>query len=215
VKIRIAITADIPRISEVMRESMAALGARYYDERQTESAVRYIAIVDPQLIDDQTYFVVEDDDEIIACGGWSKRATLFTGTGASDTRSLDPDREPARVRAMFVLPADARRGAGRMILDASEDAARDALRDVARGLPANVVQPDAHVFAVGPDARVGALQFGENLARAIRRTVIDTQQLHLERNRQHPLYYATQGLLFVIDRHYYGNFHLKCGESDS
>jgi len=126
VKIRIAITADIPRISEVMRESMAALGARYYDERQTESAVRYIAIVDPQLIDDQTYFVVEDDDEIIACGGWSKRATLFTGTGASDVRSLDPDREPARVRAMFVLPADARRGAGRMILDASEDAARDA-----------------------------------------------------------------------------------------
>jgi len=126
VKIRIAITADIPRISEVMRESMAALGARYYDERQTESAVHYIAIVDPQLIDDQTYFVVEDDNEIIACGGWSKRATLFTGTGASDARSLDPDREPARVRAMFVLPADARRGAGRMILDASEDAARDA-----------------------------------------------------------------------------------------
>ena len=125
-RIRAAVAADIPRIVEVMRASMAALGARYYDARQTASAVRYIAVVDPMLIDDGTYFVVEDDSEIIACGGWSKRAKLFTGTGSTDARPLDPEREPARVRAMFVLPSHARRGAGRMILDASEEAARAA-----------------------------------------------------------------------------------------
>ena len=75
------------------------------------------------LIDDATYFVVEDDAEIVACGGWSRRAKLFTGTGSTDGRALDPEREPARVRAMFVLPSHARRGIGRMILDACEDAA--------------------------------------------------------------------------------------------
>jgi GNAT superfamily N-acetyltransferase len=163
VKIRAAAAADIPRISAVMRESMASLGARFYDERQTRSAVEHIAIVDPQLIDDGTYYVVEEDaphpafghplpaprgegtsveallpaargegtrsaDEghIIACGGWSRRAKLFTGTGSNDARALDPEREPARVRAMFVAPGHARRGIGRMILDRCESAARDA-----------------------------------------------------------------------------------------
>ena len=123
-RIRTAIAADIERITDVMRESLRALGANYYDERQVESAVRFIAVADPQLIDDGTYFVVEDDSHIIACGGWSHRAKLFTGTGSNDSRALDPQREPARVRAMFVLPTHARRGAGRMILDASEEAAR-------------------------------------------------------------------------------------------
>ena len=123
-KIRLATAADIPRIEAIMRESMKALGAAFYDERQTASAVEHIAIPDPMLIDDATYFVIEDDAEIVACGGWSRRAKLFTGTGSTDARALDPKREPARVRAMFVLPSRARRGIGRMILDACEDAAR-------------------------------------------------------------------------------------------
>ena len=109
-----------------MRESMAALGASFYDERQVHSAVEHIAVVDPQLIDDGTYFVVDDGMEIVGCGGWSRRAKLFTGTGSSDARPLDPDSEPARVRAMFVRPSYARRGVGRMILEACEDAAREA-----------------------------------------------------------------------------------------
>src|SRR4051812_41925407 len=114
VNIRKAVHADIDGIAAVMRESMAALGASYYDERQVESAVQYIAVVDPQLIDDGTYFVVEDESQIIGCGGWSRRAKLFTGTGSNDARPLDPEHEPARVRAMFVLPSHARRGVGRM-----------------------------------------------------------------------------------------------------
>src|SRR5205814_466919 len=60
VKIRLATAADIPRIEAIMRESMKALGAAFYDERQTASAVEHIAIPDPMLIDDATYFVVED-----------------------------------------------------------------------------------------------------------------------------------------------------------
>jgi GNAT superfamily N-acetyltransferase len=125
VKIRKAVAADTARISEIMRESMAALGTRYYDERQIRSAVEHIAVVDPMLIDDGTYFVVEDDSSIIACGGWSRRAKLFTGVGSADARLLDPKHEPARVRAMFVAPSYARRGVGRLILDTCEAAARD------------------------------------------------------------------------------------------
>jgi len=110
----------------VMRESTSSLGARYYDERQTASATELITIPDPQLIDDETYFVVEDEGAIVACGGWSKRAKLYTGSGSTDARALDPEKEAGRVRAMFVLSSHARRGIGRMILEACEDAARAA-----------------------------------------------------------------------------------------
>lgn len=82
--------------------------------------------LDSQLIADGTYFAVTDDDQIVGCGGWSRRATLFGGdhTGGRNASLLDPSREPARVRAMYTDPAHVRRGIGRMVLDACEAAAR-------------------------------------------------------------------------------------------
>nr|MDQ3280512.1 hypothetical protein [Acidobacteriota bacterium] len=51
---------DLPEIERVMRASMADLGARFYDADQVASAVQYIAVADGQLVDDGTYFVVEE-----------------------------------------------------------------------------------------------------------------------------------------------------------
>lgn len=109
-----------------MKESAAAHFPRAYDERQAESAVRYIAEVDPMLLEDGTYFVLEADGEIVACGGWSRRDRLYTGSGDADedARLLDPKTEPARVRAMFVRSDWTRRGLGRRILEECEAAAR-------------------------------------------------------------------------------------------
>ncbi|HEX2122382.1 MAG TPA: GNAT family N-acetyltransferase, partial [Thermoanaerobaculia bacterium] len=128
IAIRLATPDDLPAIEEVMRASMAAIGARYYDAQQTASAVTHIAVADRQLIDDGTYFVVTEGDRVVACGGWSPRKKLFTGTTAEAAAEgmLDPATDAARVRAMFVHPDYARRGLGRMILDASEQAARRA-----------------------------------------------------------------------------------------
>jgi GNAT superfamily N-acetyltransferase len=126
--IRKAVRADLAEIERVMRASMSALGRGFYDGRQVASAVRYIAVADPQLIEDGTYFVVEEDTRIVACGGWSRRKKLFTGTSeqAATAGRLDPAVDPARIRAMFVDPTFARRGLGRVILQASEDDARSA-----------------------------------------------------------------------------------------
>jgi GNAT superfamily N-acetyltransferase len=128
IAVRLATPDDLPAIEEVMRASMAAIGARYYDAQQTASAVMYIAVADRQLIDDGTFFVVTDDDRVVACGGWSSRKKLFTGTNeqAAAEGMLDPATDAARVRAMFVHPDYARRGLGRMILEASEAAAQRA-----------------------------------------------------------------------------------------
>src|SRR5204862_2764997 len=94
----------------------------------TAAAARYLTEPDPVPIDDGTYFVHETDGQIVACGGWSRRDKLYTGSGAaaSDDRLLDPATEPARVRAMFVRGDWTRRGLGRAILEACERDARAA-----------------------------------------------------------------------------------------
>ena len=109
-----------------MRASVEALFPLVYDARQTVSAARYIARVDTTLIADGTYFVCEEDGELVACGGWSRRGRLYTGSGSrgDDDRALDPSIEAAHVRAMFVRPDRTRRGLGRAILEAAEAAAR-------------------------------------------------------------------------------------------
>jgi GNAT superfamily N-acetyltransferase len=109
-----------------MRGSVLELFPRFYDAEQTAAAAVHIARLDMRLIEDGTYFVHEAGDELVACGGWSRRSKLYTGSGAGgdDDRLLDPRTEPARVRAMFVRGDWTRRGLGRAILDSCERAAR-------------------------------------------------------------------------------------------
>jgi GNAT superfamily N-acetyltransferase len=125
-ELRLARLDEAEGIDALMKSSTAALFPAYYDARQTQSSIRYIASVDRALIKDGTYFVAEVDGEPVACGGWSRRDKLYTGSGegAEDARLLDPTTEPARVRAMFVRSDWTRRGLGRRILEACEAAAR-------------------------------------------------------------------------------------------
>ena len=123
---RLARREDAPALSELMRASILDLFPHFYDAVQTESAAVHIADLDLTLIDDGTYFVHEAGGEIVACGGWSRRDKLYTGSGDSDgdARLLDPAAEGARVRAMFVRRDWTRRGIGRAILDSCQRAAR-------------------------------------------------------------------------------------------
>jgi GNAT superfamily N-acetyltransferase len=124
--LRLATEADADTITDVMRASVLELFPAFYDERQTASAAIHVAHVDPVLIADQTYFVHDADGEIVACGGWSRRGRLYSGSGEGedDDRLLDPSVDAAHIRAMFVRPEWTRRGLGRSILQAGHDAAR-------------------------------------------------------------------------------------------
>jgi GNAT superfamily N-acetyltransferase len=125
-QLRLAHLDEADAIDALMKASTAALFPAFYDDGQTAAAVRYIASVDRTLIEDGTYFVIEADGELVACGGWSRRDKLYTGSGdaTTDARLLDPASEPARVRAMFVRGDWTRRGLGTRILEACEAAAR-------------------------------------------------------------------------------------------
>lgn len=125
--IRLATPSDIADIERVIRASLTGISSRTYDEAQVRSALVYIAQLDPELVDDGTYFVAESEGQIIACGGWSRRAKLYAGSAAKEgeTRFLDPKTDAARIRAMFIHPDFERRGIGREILRRCEAAARE------------------------------------------------------------------------------------------
>ena len=124
--LRKAEVADIPSLEALIGESVRILQARDYSEQQREGALGTVFGVDRQLIRDGTYFVVEAGAALVACGGWSRRKTLFGSDHApqKDDSWLDPARDAARIRAFFVHPAWARRGIGSKLMRACEEAAR-------------------------------------------------------------------------------------------
>jgi GNAT superfamily N-acetyltransferase len=108
-----------------MNLAIAELLKPYLPPEGVEASFEIMGL-DTQLVRDGTYFAAIDGAEIIGCGGWSRRATLFGGDHSKgrDAALLDPAHDAARVRAMYTHPAHTRRGIGRAILDACEAAAR-------------------------------------------------------------------------------------------
>ena len=124
--LRLARLDEADPIDALMKTATRHIFPRVYTAEQTASAMQYVAAVDRQLIEDGTYFVIDARGELIACGGWSKRAKLYTGSGDAegDDRLLDPGTESAHIRAMYTRPDWTRRGLGRRILEACVEAAR-------------------------------------------------------------------------------------------
>jgi GNAT superfamily N-acetyltransferase len=144
IRIRKATPEDIPRLREIIEASVRGLQAGDYSPTQIESALRSVYGVDSQLIADGTYFAAESSaglrpatqsqesqgcgSILVACGGWSKRKTLYGGdqfAGREDSL-LDPAKDAAKIRAFFVHPDWTRQGIATVILDACEKAAHNA-----------------------------------------------------------------------------------------
>lgn len=127
--LRLAAAQDIPASTELIHLSVRTLQAQDYSSAQREGALGTVFGVDSQLIADETYFVVEDENKtIVGCGGWSKRRTLFgsdQGPGREDTL-LNPEQDNAKIRALFIHPDWARKGIGSRLLNACETSASEA-----------------------------------------------------------------------------------------
>jgi len=155
VKIRLATPNDISKITTLIDRSVRNLQKSYYTPDQIELALEHVYGVDSQLISDSTYFVItrsfptggeehvdggdeieggrrvghlgEQDDEILACGGWSFRSTLYGGdqfSGRAPPSLLNPLTDAARIRAFFVDPNLAKSGLGSMIYGRCEEDAK-------------------------------------------------------------------------------------------
>jgi GNAT superfamily N-acetyltransferase len=123
--IRLATIEDVPILEELIRESVRVLQAPDYTVEQRETALRMVYGVDTQLIHDRTFFAAQAENQIVACGGWSRRKTLYGGDhhAGREDGLLNPAIDPARIRAFFVRPGWERRGLGGTILQVSEAAA--------------------------------------------------------------------------------------------
>ncbi len=116
--LRVALREDIPVLAGLIARSGIGLSVGFYSEEQAAAVTRHVFGVDSQLVDDGSYFVIEEAGRALACGGWSRRRTLFGGDQAKSGPDplLDPASEPARIRAFFVEPGMARRGLGSMLM---------------------------------------------------------------------------------------------------
>jgi GNAT superfamily N-acetyltransferase len=134
-RVRPAVLADLPVLRVLIDASVRCLQADDYTPAQREGALATVFGVDTQLIADGTYLVVEycpadsqSEAVIVACGGWSKRKTLYGADQWTDRHDdlLDPDRDAAKIRAFFIHPDWARQGVGTLLLEACENAAKSA-----------------------------------------------------------------------------------------
>jgi GNAT superfamily N-acetyltransferase len=123
-RIRVAVADDVARIRPLMDAAIGVLLRPFLSPDQVEAS-REIMGLDTQLITDRTYYVVTSAEQVVGCGGWSRRATLFGGdhSAGRDAAVLDPAVDPARVRAMYTKPGWERRGIGRLVLGTCEAAA--------------------------------------------------------------------------------------------
>jgi GNAT superfamily N-acetyltransferase len=131
-RIRVARPEDAAELRGLIEASVRGLQAGDYSARQMEGALGHALGLDTQLIEDGTYFVAEATamrpgaPRLAGCGGWSRRRTLFGSDHGPGREAglLDPATEAAKIRAIFVHPAWARRGLGSLLLRHAEEAAR-------------------------------------------------------------------------------------------
>jgi N-acetylglutamate synthase-like GNAT family acetyltransferase len=121
--LRVATGSDIPGIRELIAASVRGLQVEYSPE-QREAALATVFTVDSRLVADGTYFLATaEDGRLAGCGGWSRRKTLYGGdhqVEAIAAELLDPARDAAKIRAIFVHPDFARMGLGSTLLEHSE-----------------------------------------------------------------------------------------------
>ena len=132
--IRVARAEDVDALRRLIEASVRGLQAGDYTAAQIDGALGHALGLDTQLIEDGTYFVAvalqpaEGVPVLAGCGGWSPRKTLFGSDHGPHREAglLDPAQDAAKIRAIFVHPAWARRGLGSLILEHCEEAARAA-----------------------------------------------------------------------------------------
>lgn len=111
--IRRATAADREAIVAMQVHSFRTLGRHHYGTEVIEAFILHVGTLDPHLIEDRNFFVIERDDMIMACGGWSMRRPAYALHAANDAE-LTP--QVPVVRAVYANALMPRQGLGRRIM---------------------------------------------------------------------------------------------------
>jgi GNAT superfamily N-acetyltransferase len=113
-KLRLAGMADSEAISAVLTASYSRALVDDYDAPTLERAMPLLGSANPALLSSGSYYVVEADGEIAACGGWTREAP---GTGKATKGA-------GHIRHFATHPDLLRQGAAGVILRQCIDEAR-------------------------------------------------------------------------------------------
>ncbi|HEX4839446.1 MAG TPA: hypothetical protein VFU89_03270, partial [Rhabdochlamydiaceae bacterium] len=79
--------SDLASIEALMKRSMQILGIGHYSPEQIDACSQFVCVPDKQLVEDQTYYVMEENGILIGCGGWSFRNKLYAGPADTPQKS--------------------------------------------------------------------------------------------------------------------------------
>src|SRR5260370_34698291 len=104
--IRGATLADRPAIEQLIIASARGLSRADYSEQQIEGAIKTVFGVDTNLILDGTYFVADNDGELIGCGGLGKGRGPFVWDqyGNVYTAAIQAQTAAPTAPALFIRP---------------------------------------------------------------------------------------------------------------
>ncbi|WP_171054500.1 GNAT family N-acetyltransferase [Roseovarius arcticus] len=100
------------------------MGGIYYTPKQIAGITAKIETVDPHLIGDGTYYVIEEAGLLVASGGWTTSAQFTLSDEASQPQP-QLESATATIRAVFTAPSHARRGLTRKIMEHAENRSRN------------------------------------------------------------------------------------------
>jgi GNAT superfamily N-acetyltransferase len=115
--IRRAVPADREALLDMQAQSFRVLGRHHYGPEVIEAFLTHVGTLDPHLIEDGAYFLIEHDGVIIACGGWSLQQPGYAAHAANDAELVP---QLPKVRAVYAHALMPRQGLGRRIMAAIE-----------------------------------------------------------------------------------------------
>lgn len=126
--IRLATYDDITEMETISKESCRKLLKDEIPDEVIEYSLNNgLWVIDTELLDDNTYYVVCEDSRIVGCGGWSKRVKNWN-TAHSEFKNIADiyikRSDPVKLRAFYVHPDYAKKGYGSMIISHCENEAR-------------------------------------------------------------------------------------------
>lgn len=122
--LRLATLNDLDELNRLMVASIRKFRPERLTEEQIEASLE-LAGLDSDLFLDDNFYVAENDERILGCGGWSQRGTILgmDHRHGLSVAMLNPKKNGARIRAMYTHPEHGQLGIAKGILAVSEAAA--------------------------------------------------------------------------------------------
>jgi GNAT superfamily N-acetyltransferase len=120
ITLRRAEPSDVPAIEAMHFLSVQALAGADYSHAEIEAFLGHLGTYDPGLIDEGTYYVLENRGQVVASGGWSQHLPHAPEGAETLPQAFTLSSRSAKIRSIFVHPKYARLGLGSRLVRHAE-----------------------------------------------------------------------------------------------